>query len=117
MAELLVHHAKVEVNSKDSVHMTALHLACVSGNTAISRMLLDQGADITAKSSELMTPLHTAVYHGNSEVAALILRAGMQETRTALAALDKMKKHRFYLIREDINWSIRLPILPIFFPL
>lgn len=77
VAELLVHHAKVDVNSKDSVHMTALHLACVSGNVAISRMLLEQGADIRAKSTELMTPLHTAVYHGNSEVAALILRAGI----------------------------------------
>ena len=77
VAELLVHHAKVDVNSKDSVHMTALHLACISGNAVISRMLLKQGADIRAKSTELMTPLHTAVYHGNSEVAALILRAGM----------------------------------------
>ena len=77
VAELLVHHAKVDINSKDSAHMTPLHLACVSGNTDISRMLLDHGADIRAKSTELMTPLHTAVYHGSSEVAALILRAGM----------------------------------------
>ena len=77
VAELLVHHAKVDINSKDSAHMTPLHLACVSGNTDISRMLLDHGADIRAKSTELMTPLHTAVYHGSSEVAALILKAGM----------------------------------------
>ena len=56
--------------------MTALHLACVSGNIAISKMLLGRGADIRAKSTELMTPLHTAVYHGNAEVAALILRTG-----------------------------------------
>ena len=76
VAELLLHHGKVDVNSKDSAHMTALHLACVSGNAAISKMLLEQGADIRAKSTELMTPLHTAVHHGISEVAALILRTG-----------------------------------------
>ncbi len=76
VAELLVHEAKVDVNSKDSAHMTALHLACVSGNAAITKMLLEQGADINAKSKELMTPLHIAVYNGNIEVAALILRAG-----------------------------------------
>ena len=77
VAELLIHQAKIDVDSKDSAHMTPLHLACVSGNTAISRMLLDQGADTRAKSTELMTPLHTAVYNGNSEVAAMILEAGV----------------------------------------
>jgi len=76
VAELLVHHAKVDVNAKDSTHMTALHLACVSGNVAISKMLLERGADIRAKSTELMTPLHIAVHHGNTEVAAVILRNG-----------------------------------------
>ena len=77
MAELLVHLANIDIDSKDSAHMTPLHLACVSGNTAISRMLLDRGADIRAKSTELMTPLHTALFNGNSEVAAMILRAGV----------------------------------------
>lgn len=76
VAELLLDHAKVDINEKDFAHMTALHLACVSGNIAISKMLLGRGADITAKSTELMTPLHTAVYHGNAGVAALILRTG-----------------------------------------
>ena len=76
VAELLLDHAKVDINEKDFAHMTALHLACVSGNIAISKMLLGRGADIRAKSTELMTPLHTAVYHGNAEVAALILRTG-----------------------------------------
>ena len=76
VAELLVHRARADVNSQDSAHMTALHLACVSGNAAISKTLLEQGANIRAKSTELMTPLHTAVYNGNSEVAALILRVG-----------------------------------------
>ena len=76
VAELLVHHAKVDVNDKDFAHMTALHLACISGNVAISKMLLERGANIRAKSTELMTPLHTAVHHGNTEVAALILRTG-----------------------------------------
>ena len=77
VAELLVHLANIDIDSKDSAHMTPLHLACVSGNTAISRMLLDRGADIRAKSTELMTPLHTALFNGNSEVAAMILRAGV----------------------------------------
>ena len=86
VAELLVHHAKIDVDSKDSAYMTPLHLACVSGNAAISRMLLGQGADIRAKSTELMTPLHTAVYNGNSDVAAMILRAGGWPVQKAILA-------------------------------
>ena len=86
VAEVLVHHGKIDVDPKDSVHMTPLHLACVSGNAAISRMLLDQGADIRAKSTELMTPLHTAVYNGNSEVAAMILQAGGWLVQKAILA-------------------------------
>ena len=76
VAKLLLRHSKVDVNSKDSSHMTPLHLACVSGNMAISKMLLEEGADIRAKSTELMTPLHTAVYNGNSATASLILQTG-----------------------------------------
>lgn len=76
VADLLVHQAKADVNARDSSNMTPLHLACVSGNVAISKMLIQRGADIKAKSTELMTPLHTAVYHGNAEIAALILGTG-----------------------------------------
>ena len=86
VAELLLLHAKIDVDSKDSAHMTPLHLACVSGNTDISRMLLDHGADIRAKSTELMTPLHTAVYNGNSEVAAMILEVGVWPLQNAILA-------------------------------
>ena len=86
VAELLLLHAKIDVDSKDSAHMTPLHLACVSGNTAISKMLLDRGADIRAKSTELMTPLHTAVYNGNSEVAAMILEVGVWPLQNAILA-------------------------------
>lgn len=75
IAELLLRHPKVDVNAKDLASMTPLHLACVSGNVAISKMLLGRGADIRAKSNELMTPLHTSVYHGNTEVTALILQS------------------------------------------
>ena len=76
VSELLVNHAKVDVNSKDATHMTSLHLACISGNVAISRKLLARGADIRAKTSDLMTPLHSAVYNGNTQLASLILNKG-----------------------------------------
>lgn len=76
IAELLLRHAKVDVNAKDLSLMSPLHLACVSGNADISKMLLDKGADIRAKTNELMTPLHVSVFYGNTDVTALILRTG-----------------------------------------
>ena len=114
VAELLIHHAKIDVDAKDSSHMTPLHLACVSGNTAISRMLLDKGADIRAKSTELMTPLHTAVYNGNSEVAAMILQAGLWPVQKTiegnnLAIVPDLNEIHLALATELLvaSWSVR----------
>ena len=117
VAELLVNHAEIEVDSKDNAHMTPLHLACVSGNAAISRLLLDQGADITAKSSELMTPLHTAVYNGNSEVAAMILRAGGWPVKKVILADNSIivpSRNVIYLVLtielSVASWLVRHPL-------
>ena len=114
VAELLIHQAKIDVDAKDSSHMTPLHLACVSGNTAISRMLLDKGADLRAKSTELMTPLHTAVYNGNSEVAVMIWEAGLwpvQKTIVGnnLAIVPDLNEIHLALATELLvaSWSVR----------
>ena len=56
--------------------MSPLHLACISGNADIVKMLLDKGADLRAKTNELMTPLHVSLFYGNTDVTALILRTG-----------------------------------------
>lgn len=81
--------------------MTPLHFACLSGNMAISKMLLEEGADIRAKSTELMTPLHTAVYNGNSSVASLILRTG-ELKKQALCDVDT-QKGMAHLNRDTFN--------------
>ena len=76
ITELLLGHAKVDVNAKDLSLMSPLHLACISGNADMVKMLLDKGADLRAKTNELMTPLHVSLFYGNTDVTALILRTG-----------------------------------------
>ena len=50
------------VNAKNKLGVTPLHVAVLRDNTAIAKFLIDSGADVSAKNKWDQTPLHLAKY-------------------------------------------------------
>lgn len=55
---------------------TQLHRACISGNAAIVRRLLDQGHVVNVRDNAGWLPLHEAANHGFKEIVELLLDNG-----------------------------------------
>ncbi len=57
--------------------LTALHISAKQGHLAVSRMLVEAGADLEAATSDLGdTPLHMAAERGHHEVMSMLIEAG-----------------------------------------
>jgi ankyrin repeat protein len=57
-------------------HSTAFHLACVIGDTAMMRLLLDAGADIEMEDGLNYSPIHLAIHFHNPGAAGLLILRG-----------------------------------------
>ena len=73
---LLEHGAAVNVASRNSFNVMPLHSAIANRNQAISRMLIEHGADVNARQQEDFTPLMEAAQNGDLETAKLLLQHG-----------------------------------------
>lgn len=66
-----------DANAVDNKGRSALHLACSTGNLVITKVLLDQGADVNRWDfAKKMTPLHCAASASSVECIQLLLRRG-----------------------------------------
>jgi ankyrin repeat protein len=74
----------VDVNERDAVGVTALHVAAHHGHVEVARTLIDAlRADKEAHSVGGMRPLHVAALFGHVEVARLLISRGAdKEART-----------------------------------
>lgn len=71
-----------QVNLKDELGNTPLHLALNNGKEEISKLLVERGSDIHARNSFLETPLHKAVDKNNLPMTDfLIARGAVPEDR------------------------------------
>lgn len=59
-----------------STGITLLHTASEEGNTALVKLLLEAGAQVSPRTVAGATPLHQAAVFGHTEVARLLLDAG-----------------------------------------
>ena len=75
---LLLASGMVNVNCKDSVLYcrTPLHLAVMSGDKEVAKLLIDSSAGVNLADEYGQTPLHWAADKGNSEVAKLLIECG-----------------------------------------
>ncbi|PGH01146.1 hypothetical protein AJ79_08017 [Helicocarpus griseus UAMH5409] len=61
-------------NRKDGEGDTPLHLSCINGYEAVSRLLIKNGANIDAMNAENYTPLANAVLFGHNPILRLLLQ-------------------------------------------
>jgi len=73
----LLSSSGVDVNERNSIGETALHIACSMGNCEAALALLSCGADSGISDWEsCWTPLHRSVYHCHLRVTLLLLKHG-----------------------------------------
>ena len=70
----------VDVDTKDDMGMTPLHVAAWYGHKEIAELLIDAGADANATTYWGSTPLHVAAQDGHKEIAELLIAAGADVT-------------------------------------
>ena len=64
------------VNARNVLQSTPLHIACGNGHMELAMALVDRGADVDARDVAQRTPLHWACVDGHMEVAMALVDRG-----------------------------------------
>jgi ankyrin repeat protein len=72
----ILDNRSANINGRDHIKQTPLHIAALKGNIGIIKILLDKGADIKAKDKYGDTPLHIAVKKGYKDAVKVLLKGG-----------------------------------------
>jgi ankyrin repeat protein len=97
-----------ELNAKDTLGRTALHMAAFYGQLKVTELLIERGADVNIKDRVGMTPLHVAVLSGGRQEVELLLekkarinlKSDAGQTALHLAAATGQPKLSKYLIEH-----------------
>jgi ankyrin repeat protein len=73
---LVLKGADVNQPSNNGFNVFPLHSAAAGNYTNISRMLIENGAQVNIKQQAGATPLHSAAQNGNLELLVLLLENG-----------------------------------------
>ena len=73
---LLEHDAPVNAVSRNEMTVTPLHSAVAAGDEKVSRLLVDNNADLNVSQQLGYTPLHEAAQNGNTDIARMLLENG-----------------------------------------
>ena len=65
-----------DVNGRDKLGETPLHVAAVRGYKETSQLLIAKGADVNAGDKRGLTPLHAAAWMGHKEIVILLISEG-----------------------------------------
>jgi serine/threonine protein kinase len=70
---LLDYGSGTEIDPRNVLDRTPLHLSCIRGHLEVSQLLVRSGADVNSQDFEGNTPLHLAVEQGYMELIAWLL--------------------------------------------
>jgi ankyrin repeat protein len=68
--------AGADVNTRDKLEESLLHMAAVRGYKEMSSMLIAEGAKVNARDKRGLTPLHAAAWGGYEEILTLLINKG-----------------------------------------
>ena len=94
---LLEHDAPINAVAANEMKVTPLHSAIAANDAKISRLLIENNADINVNQALGYTPLHEAAQNGNEEITRMLLENGA-DTQARLedgkTPAELAKKHR-----------------------
>lgn len=96
MAELLIAYG-ANVNARDVVSQTPLHLAAQTGNLEVAKVLLVNNADINAREMYNSTALHIVAWSGNTAFARYLIEKGADvnaKDRFGTPLISAVEDHR-----------------------
>eukprot|EP01091_Cochliopodium_minus_P014082 TRINITY_DN470_c0_g2_i1.p1 TRINITY_DN470_c0_g2~~TRINITY_DN470_c0_g2_i1.p1 ORF type:complete len:1824 (-),score=771.42 TRINITY_DN470_c0_g2_i1:113-5584(-) len=68
----------LDIECRDAVGRTGLHIAALSGSFEVAKYLLEHGARVSGKTIDGKTALHLAASYGNHKIIKLLLKRGKQ---------------------------------------
>lgn len=74
--QLLIHELHVEVNARNAIDRTALHLAAGNGHHKCVRILYDAGANLEHPDKYGMNALLWAAWFGHEEIVSFLIKSG-----------------------------------------
>ena len=73
---LMARYISININKKDKSGRTPLFYACLNGNEAVVKYLVEHGADVNKINKWDITPLHNACIRGDETIVKYLVEHG-----------------------------------------